>query len=417
MKVGIFQFNGCSKCFNETLYRCCAREGSQITEVVRIKDPKSWQGAALDAAVITGYLTIEDQPILKKISDHSKKMIAFGSCTATGGIFGLAYQKGHEIIPLHKFYSDSVDVNGCLGDVDELSEAVKGHIFSKTRSLCKVCARKSDCDYIEEVQRVIDVEENPEVCYNDQGLMCMGFIAIECKEACVNYGTPCRGCKPMVDRPGLRMMGMWGTLLGHIEVATEATGKGGTDKLADADDDITEANPDVVGQFFRFGLADSIMPVGRQISTGNILSDIFIGRILEELSLITGMMGSSQFVSLTLDVIEAYEIGIGMKISDQTKTLRKQLLNLETGLEDAAKDGNAIKYQENSEKIRTIAGNMNLSNVYFGGFKTPIEGIENYSDYKYKIMGPPVAGTYQKGMVRYTLDNHGIVTEFTMEVK
>ncbi|MHC1590795.1 MAG: NADH-quinone oxidoreductase subunit B family protein, partial [Candidatus Helarchaeales archaeon] len=278
MKVGIFQFNGCEKCFNETLYKCCAVEGSQINDVVRVSDPKTWQGDALDAAVITGYLTAEDEPTLKKISDHAKKMVAYGSCATTGGIFGLSYQKGNEIMPLHNFYPKAVDVNGCLGEVEELSEAIKGQSFSKTRALCKVCARKSDCDYVEEVQRVIDVEENPEVCYNDQGLMCMGFIAIECKEACVNYGTPCRGCKPMVDRPGFRMMGMWGTLLGNIEVATEATGKGGTDKLADEDDEVTEANPDVVGQFFRFGLADSIMPVGRQTSTGNIYSDIFVGR-------------------------------------------------------------------------------------------------------------------------------------------
>ena len=136
--------------------------------------------------------------------------------------------------------------------------------------------------------------------------------------------------------------------------------------------------------------------------------------------MITGMMGSTKFVSLTLDVIEAYENGIGMKISDQTKDLRKQLLNLEADLEKAARDENADLYQGSSEKIRKIAGNMNLSNIYFGGFKTAIEGVENYpdyKDYKYKIMEPPTAGTYQQGTVSYTLDEQGVVTEFKMEVK
>ena len=147
-------------------------------------------------------------------------------------------------------------VHGCLGEIAELKASLDAQDLAKTLALCKKCSRKSTCSYLDEVERQLDPSEDTESCFNDLGFMCTGYIARECTEMCVDFGAPCRGCKPIIDRPGFRMLGMFGTLMANVEVATEQNKYGATDKLADEDDDVTESVLDVAGKFFRFNLAD-----------------------------------------------------------------------------------------------------------------------------------------------------------------
>ncbi|MHA1522693.1 MAG: hypothetical protein ACTSRK_21210, partial [Promethearchaeota archaeon] len=217
---------------------------------------------------------------------------------------------------------------------------------------------------------------------------------------------------------GFRMLGMFGTLMGNIEVATEATGKGGTDKLADEDDDITESIPDVTGSFFRFTLANSVLPMGRIPANGSIISDIFIGRPIEELPLISGCIGGNNSISFTLDIIQAYEKGLGedLPVSEKTVELRNNLLSLEKELNSALKASNVEEYEKITNQIRKIAGNMNLSNLFFGGFKVPIDDGDSgdFEGYKKSIFEIR-EGDYQNGNVKYSLNSKGIVTKFEME--
>ncbi|MHA1848557.1 MAG: hypothetical protein ACTSXU_13005, partial [Promethearchaeota archaeon] len=323
MSVGIFQFNGCDKCFNETLLM------DGVENIKRIKDPKKWAPEALDVAVITGYLVPEDEDVLKKISSNAKKIIAYGSCPSAGGIFGLAYQKGILIKPLNQLIPGAINVNGCLANVSDLVNQVNGtkdETTGKISKLCDSCQRKATCEFLDEVHRLNEFENDDDAeekaCLNDKGYICNGFISSECKEHCIDFDSPCRGCTPNVDRSGVRLLGMVGTLLGNIEVATEATGKGGTDKLADEEDEIIRSVPDVVGTFFRFTLPSLKFPPGKKLSSGNLISDIFVGRLIEELPAISAMMGGEEFISFTLDIIEAYENGLGITISEATKALR-----------------------------------------------------------------------------------------------
>ena len=89
MKVGVFQFNGCDKCFNETIL---------LDKKVRVKDPHNWEPEKVETAIITGYLKPEDTKTILKIVESADKVIAYGSCAVSGGPFGLAYQKGNKII-------------------------------------------------------------------------------------------------------------------------------------------------------------------------------------------------------------------------------------------------------------------------------------------------------------------------------
>ncbi|MHA2120363.1 MAG: NADH-quinone oxidoreductase subunit B family protein [Promethearchaeota archaeon] len=409
MDVKIFQFNGCNKCFNETLL---LKNDSEYT-VEYIKEPSKWKSEKIETAVLAGYLLPSDKELVKKIKSQSDRIIAYGSCTASGGVFALANQHGHEITPLRNLVEEIIEVEGCLGEIEELKSAINDEESETLKKLCDVCSRKATCDYLDEVHRQIELEDH-ESCFNDLGFLCNGFISRECKERCIDYNTPCRGCKQLVERSGIRMLGMFGTLMGNIEVATEHSEKGATDKLADEDDDVTDSLPDILGNFFRFTLPTSGLPKGRIPSSGSIIKDLFMGRLIEELPLITGLLGGDKAISLTLKVLETYEKANQIEISEQTKDYRQQLLQLEEKLHNAIENEDADQYKEITDEIRHIAGNMNLSNLYFGGFKSQINDDDNFDEYKTHIF-EVVEGAYKNGSVEYTIDPIGIVQEITIK--
>ena len=409
VEVKVFQFNGCNKCFNESILLKLDSEDN----VEYIDDPKGWKATKTDIAVITGYLLPEDGKTLEKIAKKSGKVIGYGDCATYGGVYALANQNGHKIAPLKEYISDSAYVNGCLGEIMALNEEIKGNPPLKLKGLCTTCKRKSTCDYMEAVHRQIEIEES-DVCFNDLGYQCNGFVAQECKERCIDFNALCRGCKPMVNRSGIRFLGMFGTLMGNIEVATEHSVKGATDKLADEEDDITRSLPDVLGNFFRFTLPTSGLPQGRLPSSGSVLEDVFNGRLIEELPLISGLLCGKRFISLTLMIIEAYEIANKIEISALTKKIRKNLKKYEQDLGKALDSNDAQGYKEITEKIRSIAGNMNLSNVFFGGFRSKIKEYDNFEEYKAHPFDV-VESAYSHGAVDYKVDSNGVVSEFKVK--
>ncbi|MFX1312281.1 MAG: hypothetical protein ACFFHD_06680 [Promethearchaeota archaeon] len=409
MDVRVFQFNGCNKCFNETILL----KGESKYKVEFIEDPQNWKEEKTDVSIITGFLLPENKDTLNKIKENSGKVIAYGNCATTGGIFALANQKGHDVSPLNTIIEDSININGCLGEIEELKVEIEDNDLPKLKNLCIVCGRRKTCDYLNEVKRQIELEDT-ETCFNDLGYLCNGFVSKECKERCIDYNAPCRGCKPIIERSGIRMLGMFGTLMGNIEVATEHSEKGATDKLADKDDDITASLPDIVGNFFRFTLPTSGLPKGRIPSKGNLLEDVFTGRLIEELPLISGLLGGDHSISLTLKIIETYEEANNIEVSDKTKNYRNQLLKLESDLQKAIQSQDPEQYKKITEKIRKIAGNMNLSNVFFGGFRSQIDDNDNFEEYKTHPFDV-VEGTYKNGSVEFTIDPIGIVREIKIK--
>jgi hypothetical protein len=113
---------------------------------------------------------------------------------------------------------------------------------------------------------------------------------------------------------------------------------------------------------------------------------------------------------MMLKFIEPYEKVNNIDISEQTKKYREELLQLENELQDAIEKEDATKYKEVTDKIRAIAGNMNFSNVFYGGFKSQINDDDNFDDYKTHIF-EVVEGTYKNGTVEYSIDSEGIIKE------
>ncbi|MEJ2249660.1 MAG: hypothetical protein P8Y97_08375 [Candidatus Lokiarchaeota archaeon] len=334
MNVKVFQFNGCDKCFNESLL--LMEEDNLSVEL--ITDLENWKEEEFDIAVITGYLLPENETMLMKIFNNSEKIIAYGSCPSTGGIYGLANQKGFDVTPIDKLISDSSAIHGCLANIEDLKNTISNNGSDKPQLLCTVCKRKSTCDYLDEVHRQIELEDK-ETCFNDLGFLCNGYVSAECKEKCINYETQCRGCTP---------------------------------------------------------------------------ENVFVGRLIEELPLITGLLGGTKSISLTLNAIESYEKDAEIDISEETKNYRKELRTLEKKLEKAVEDKDVKAYKETTENIRKIAGNMNLSNVFFGGFKTPIkedDSFDNYKPHVFEIM----EGNYKDSIIEYSLDSEGVINEIKLK--
>ncbi|MHA1672187.1 MAG: hypothetical protein ACTSYI_01040 [Promethearchaeota archaeon] len=413
--IGIFQFHGCDSCFWESI-SLSLNPTFENAKFIKIQDPTQWSPEHLDYAIITGYLTPLDSKLVEIIAENSVNTIAFGSCAVSAGIFGLGYQKGHEFLPLEKNFPEFQQIPGCVGDSELISNIISNaeNIDTPRKNLCDSCQRKSSCDYLDEVNRQIDLSEDLEACFNDLGFLCSGYIAKSCKERCIDFGTPCRGCDTAIDRPGFRMLGMFATLMANVEVASESTEGGSTDKLSDKDDDVSNSFPDVTGSFFRFNFANSVMPPGKIPSQGNLMADIMVGRPIEEVPLITGCIGGHSSISLTLDTIEAYELGNQREISSTTQNLRKQLRQLEEKFVEGSQNENFTDYLEITSKIRVIAGNLNLSNVFFGGFKTEISGYPNFEEYSSQIFDV-VAGEYSNNGLKFTLNEEGKITNWNSE--
>ena len=173
MKIKVFQFNGCTKCFNETLL--------MEEKAERIAEPETWEPEKIDVAVLTGYLLTEDSSTLEKIIGNADKTIAYGTCATRGGPFGLSFQKGRAFVIPSRKHLDIVDIDGCLGEIEELESWIAGNV-PESSPLCNTCERKSSCDYLEDVYRQIDPTSDEESCFNDLGLLCNGYVAKSCKE-------------------------------------------------------------------------------------------------------------------------------------------------------------------------------------------------------------------------------------------
>ena len=57
---------------------------------------------------------------------------------------------------------------------------------------------------------------------------------------------------------------------------------------------------------------------------------------------------------------------------------------------------------------------MNLSNIFYGGFKTPIDGADNFDDYKAEPFEIK-EGAYKNGIVEFNIDSKGVIKEIKIK--
>lgn len=220
----------------------------------------------------------------------SELLVAFGACSATGGIPALSNLHSREAhleriygdgakpavrcavaegeLELPEFFrsvrtlADAVEVDyfipGCppepkrvWGVVDLLIRQEplppRGTVFGGASSVCRECGREKNEKRIARFVRPHEVVPEPRQCLLEQGLVCMGVVTREgCGALCPEVNMPCTGCygpaEGVMDQ-GAKMLSTLGSIL---------------------DRDSAAAPVDPAGVLYKYSLAASALGKERQ---------------------------------------------------------------------------------------------------------------------------------------------------------
>lgn len=268
---------------------------------IKYKDVESWPDGYVDVCLFNGGVrNSENEHLAHLLRKKSKVLVAFGSCAHMGGIPALAnfhnrdeifdyvYKKSPSVynpegvvpqpkyetpqgtIEIPEFYHDVrcldqvVDVDyyvpGCPPDPAQiwavLEAVVSGNLPPKgtvvgaaIHAQCEDCPRKVTKRAISGFKRPHEVIPDTEVCFMEQGLLCMGSATRSgCGLRCIRSNMPCRGCygpPPEVIDQGAKMASAIGSIM-EADTPEEVQA-------------IVDSLPDPAGYFYRFGMARSLL--------------------------------------------------------------------------------------------------------------------------------------------------------------
>lgn len=173
--------------------------------------------------------TKEDVHLLKVMREKSKLLIAWGSCSAYGGVQGLGNQWELQELLERKFlkaetitdgripevnlpgFTEHITPNpdivrfevllpGCPPTSDNTAEALKALISGQpydlpNKTVCDQCPKEREEKRIKKFKRAHEGHIDPNKCLLDQGYLCLGFATIGlCGAQCPTVNTPCKGC-------------------------------------------------------------------------------------------------------------------------------------------------------------------------------------------------------------------------------
>ncbi len=269
----------------------------------KYKDVEAMADKEIDVTLFNGAVrNSENEHLAKLLRQKTKILVAYGSCAHLGGIPGLGNFHNRETIfervyetsestinpdkirpvpvfkvkegdlELPEFYNDVrsldqvVDVDyflpGCPPQTERLVEVFMAIVTGAElppagsvvgaleKSQCDECNRKkTENKTIKEFKRPIDIEDDGETCFLEQGVICMGPATRGgCGVRCIEGNAPCRGCYgPPISSPdpGAKMMSAIGTMIDSNEEEEIL-------KIIDTIDD-------PAGTFYRFSLPGSII--------------------------------------------------------------------------------------------------------------------------------------------------------------
>jgi len=239
------------------------------------EDLKARPDASVDIGLFNGAVrTTEQAEDARLLRAKCKVLIAYGSCACFGGIPGLAnvsdrqgiFETAYELtrstvnpgrafpqevcsvsggeVTLPGFFdtvralNQAVEVDyylpGCPPNTERILDAVgviaayakgeelppKGATIASAKALCDECPRISTktSSRIERVVRPHETVADPEKCFLEQGIICMGpFTRGGCGATCIAANMPCRGCfgptQALLD-PGAEALSSLGSIIG-----------------------------------------------------------------------------------------------------------------------------------------------------------------------------------------------------------
>lgn len=270
---------------------------------IKYKDVENMADGEIDVVFINGAVRSEEQEhMVHTLRKKSKVVVAFGACSALGGIPGLmnfstganmmkeVYHDGPIVNnpegkqPSTKSQSNGYDLTlpgmynhvyaldqvidvdyylpGCSPHKPMIVNAVtailegnlppKGTTLSPNIALCEECRLKDtkpDQMVVKEFKRVATSTMDPDKCFLAQGYMCMGpATRAGCGGLCINSNNVCEGCYGPTDNVKDQGAKMLSAIASMIDSEDEEEIK-----------QIVETIDDPAGYFYRFSLPTSLL--------------------------------------------------------------------------------------------------------------------------------------------------------------
>ncbi len=265
-------------------------------------DVKKMDENEIDIIFINGSIRLEEnKQMVELLREKAKNVVAYGSCSSNGGLFGLGnlyskdelLERGYttettdegpfpqkvsevdegelylpemleKIVPLEEVIDVEYFLPGCPPLPNQLEEAIPALLDDDTevgkrdliseKSVCDVCPMDREEKKIEGLKPVQQVDLDTEDCILDQGVLCMGpATSGMCDAACPEVGHPCVGCNgPVrgVKDQGSRMASALASVIGA------------EDEERKTEEEIRktmESIRDPTGSFYMFSLPQSIL--------------------------------------------------------------------------------------------------------------------------------------------------------------
>ena len=133
----------------------------------------------------------------------------------------------------------------------------KGTVIASEKTLCDECPREKSAGKVsmKKIRAISEVEPDPEKCFLEQGLLCLGpATRAGCGAPCIEANMPCRGCMgptSLVMDQGGAILSSIATILGINEENIMVTEEEVKELMAQIKDPI--------GCFYRFSLPKSLL--------------------------------------------------------------------------------------------------------------------------------------------------------------
>ena len=267
------------------------------------EDLESMSDGEMAACFVNGAIrTSEQREMAELCRRKSGLLVAFGSCSQSGGIPGLANLYSLESIMATAYGNDFSNVNpegirprshietpegdielptmdesvksldqvvevdyylpGCapptkliVGAVTAILEGglpPKGAVLAPDIAQCKECSRidsKPEETVLREFRRPHEIEIDQEKCFLAQGLLCLGPATRSgCDHACIDGNMPCTGCLGPID--GVRDFGA-----AALSATASLIDQNAPQEIEEAMDSIV----DPAGTFYRYSLPHSML--------------------------------------------------------------------------------------------------------------------------------------------------------------
>jgi F420-non-reducing hydrogenase small subunit len=270
---------------------------------------------SIDVTLFNGAIrTSENVEMAHLLRRKSRVLVAYGACSAEGGIPALSNlhtrenhlrdiyldnpstENGAGVLPqsrtlvpegeleLPEFLdrvgklSDVVPVDyvlpGCPPESDSLWRVLEtlmqgmalpppGSVLGESRStVCRTCTRRKENKSIERFYRTYETITDPERCLLEQGLVCMGIATRDgCGALCPKVNMPCSGCYGAPDGIADQGAGMISALGSVLNIGAY---KGMTEEqLVENTERVIAGIPDPAGGWYKYSLAGSELKAKR----------------------------------------------------------------------------------------------------------------------------------------------------------